>query len=192
MTKSVDLTRVIAGGAAVAAGFAGASQAQDLNGFYTGLSLGVPSGDFVIGGSDEYSHTGTASGLFAGYNHMMGDWMLAAELGFNKELGYGETDGDVYDANVSDSLTLKARVGRVFGNTLVYGSLGFVSADMNVFGSDYSMDGTVIGAGVEHGIGSNGFVGLDFTSYDFNSGNYTTYVDDISLTTTSIRAGFRF
>ena len=192
MTKTLDLTRVIASGTAMAAGFAGASQAQDLNGFYAGLSLGMPSGDFTIGGSDEYSHTGTASSLFAGYNHSMGDWVLGAELGFNSELGFGELNGDSYDANVGDSISLKARVGRVFGSTLVYGSLGFVSADMNVFGNDFSMDGTLVGVGVEQGIGSNGFVGLDFTSYDFNSGNYTVYVDDISLSTTSIRAGFRF
>ena len=192
MTKSVDITRVIAGGTAIAAGFAGASQAQDTTGFYAGLGYGVPSGDYTIGGSDEYSFSGSSSSLFAGYNHAMGEWVLGAELGFNSSIGSEFSDGDPYGTGVGETITLKARVGRVFGRTLVYGSLGFASSDLDVFGTKYSMDGTVVGAGVETGIGSNGFVGLDFSTYDFNSGEFSNYTDDISLSTTSIRAGFRF
>jgi Outer membrane protein beta-barrel domain len=192
MTKSVDIARVVAGGAAAAAGFAEASQAQDVTGFYAGLGLGMPNGSFSIGRSDDYSHGGTSSSLFAGYNHAMGDWVIGAEVGFNSGLEIEPLNGNTYDASVGKSVTLKARAGRVFGNRLVYASLGFASADMSVFGFDYGMDGMVYGAGVETGIGANGFIGLDVTADDFKNGDYTTYVDDISLTATSIRAGFRF
>jgi outer membrane immunogenic protein len=183
MTKAMDVTRVISGGAAVAAGIVGTAQAQDVAGFYGGLSLGLPNGELDLG-FEQYSFTGNAGGLFAGYNFTQGDWVFGVEVAYTGDVGSESDSGVDYGLGLSQTIDLKGRVGR---------ALGLTSSNVEWFGSEsYGVSGTMIGAGFETSLGSNGFVGLDVTSRDLNKGLYSIYTENDRFTTTSIRAGFRF
>ncbi|MBI1417860.1 MAG: outer membrane beta-barrel protein [Limimaricola sp.] len=170
-------------------------QAQTWTGPYAGLSFGAPSGtaDFKYGGT--YAYTGMPGGAFAGYNMAMGDWVFGGEVAYTN--GF-KTDTSAYgEFAVSDLLDLRARAGRVFGSTFVYGALGASFGQASYVDSSYSASGSIhgtnVGVGFEMGLGDRATFGFDVTRrmMKYNS-DISSLVTPGDLTTVSVRVGMRF
>ncbi len=194
--------RALLGSTAILIGAAGGAAAQDISGLYSGVALSFADADFTMfGGGADYSVGGNSGGLFAGYNFVQGDWVFGAELGWTG--GY-DLDMPYTDANLSDIVDIRARAGRVFGNTFVYGALGYWQGDI-VF-QDYccpsegkfDADGMSFAVGFETSMGANSFLGAELMSRNIDVGDFpdggptNDYFDFDNLVTATIRAGFRF
>lgn len=197
MAKRNRAELAVKSGAAVIVAMAGAAKAQDLQGLYGGLSYTKGSGD-VVDGSDVYSFDGNAGGAFIGYNHVMGDWLFGAEIAFSNG-DYESFDGSSPFMDAENVRDIKARVGRVFGKTLVYGVVGRSDMDIDMFGpGDTGADGdasaTAIGLGFETSLGNKAFVGGEYLNRDLDlSDGPAFYVrDGADLNTLSLRVGLRF
>lgn len=198
MTNHSGLGVVIKGGAAMVAVAAGAAKAQDLQGLYGGLSYTRGAGE-IVDGNDVYTFDGNAGGAFVGYNHVVGDWLFGAEIAFpnGEYMALEASDSPFIQAeNVRD---LKARVGRLFGRTLVYGVVGRTDLDFTVGNSPGETAGasaTAIGLGFEAPIGNKGFFGGEYLvrkDLSFDGGDAASYAEDGSeLNTLSLRMGLRF
>ncbi|MCV2879403.1 porin family protein [Sedimentimonas flavescens] len=188
-----------ASGAAVLAGMAGNAQAQDLNGFYAGISMNK-----AVGGDLQWTYYsdgggdvgGAAMGVFLGYNFaLQNGWVAGAELAFSESYDIDSYSG----VQIEDVMDLKARLGKTFGKTYAYGILGYSSADVSWASAPDFMQadgsGVSYGLGIETSFDNNGFIGGEILRRNIDAKNdadpYNAYkVDD--LTTISIRAGFRF
>ncbi|WP_374643544.1 outer membrane protein [Tabrizicola sp.] len=191
--KEVAL-KVIGSGAAMLAGSAGLSHAQDVGGWYAGAGLGAATGDFSTFGDDGYSFDGTVGSIFAGYNVVSGNMVYGGELAWN-----GGVQGDsAYVDRIGSILDLKGRLGTIVGSTLVYGSLGYSLGTFEYGGESGDFNGFSLGAGFEMPFNDNGFFGADVTTRNMSGDGEiggvpaTDYIDDAQLTTVSIRLGFRF
>lgn len=199
MARTDVAVRVIGSGAAILAGSVGLVQAQDVGGFYGGLGIGANGGDFADDG-DEYSFSGgPGASLFAGYNVVSGNLVYGGEIAWMD--GAESSDDNLYLGQITSLIDLKGRVGTMVGNTMLYGSLGYSMGDVSVDwlgvgGGDVS--GFTLGAGFETAVGENMFIGGDFTARNLNAGGSIAgvpteeYIDDVNLSTVSIRMGFRF
>lgn len=201
MAKTDVVVRMIGGGAALLAGSAGLAHAQDVAGWYGGIGVGANAGDFVAFGSDEYSFDGGPVGsLFAGYNLVSGNLVYGAELALSGKAGTNDADG-LYTGTISNMIDLKGRVGTMVGNTMFYGSLGYTIGDMAVEVDDETggdVSGVNFGVGFEAAVNDKIFIGGDVTKRNLDGGGTLyggpgeEYMDDVDLTTVSIRMGFRF
>jgi outer membrane immunogenic protein len=201
MARTDVAVRVIGGGAALMAGSAGLAQAQDVGGWYGGIGVGANGGDYLAFGSDEYSFDGSPrASLFAGYNVVSGNLVYGGEISVNGKAESSDV-GAIYAGHLTNVIDLKARVGTMVGSTLFYGSLGYSISDIEVAwdgetGGDAS--GVNFGVGFEAAVGDRMFIGGDITSRNMNVGGTLygapaeDYIDDINLSTVSIRMGFRF
>jgi hypothetical protein len=200
MAKTDVAVRMIGGGAALLAGSAGLAQAQDVAGWYGGIGVGANAGDFVALG-DEYSFDGgPVASLFAGYNVVSGNLVYGGELALSGKAGTDDEDG-LYAGTISNMIDLKGRLGTMVGTTLFYGSLGYTVGDMAVEVDDETggdVSGFNFGVGFESAVNDKIFVGGDITKRNLDGGGTLyggpgeQYMDDIDLTTVSIRLGFRF
>ena len=193
MQKSPLTKTIVAGGAAFVASLAGGVQAQGIeDGFYAGLALNKGLSDSGGAMTFEPYTFGLGGGAFVGYNFVQGDWVFGPELSATTPLHLTEPGWEGYAASAVD---LRARIGRTFGNTLVYGAVG-VSRMMtnNASSNSFSGTGVNMGIGAEMPVGSNAFVGVDLTARRANSGTIVDgeYLDGDMFNTASIRAGFRF
>ncbi len=200
MSKAETTMRLACSGAALLAGFSSSAQAQDVNGFYGGVGGAVPSGSVDLGFSG-YSISGSALGsVFAGYNVVSASGLvyggeLAVTQGTDVSGAYG-------DFGTKPMVDVKGRLGKVFGKTLVYGSLGYSMGSLtwsSGSGTMAKVGGMNIGVGFEAPIGARGFLGGDITSRDLKprgTNEYgdpsSNYVDSMNMTTVSVRVGFRF
>jgi hypothetical protein len=201
MAKTDVAVRVIGGGAALFAGSTGLAQAQDVAGFYGGIGVGANAGEYLAFGDDEYSFDGgPVSSLFAGYNLVSGNLVYGGELVLSGKAGTKDDDG-LYTGTIRNMIDLKGRVGTMVGNTLLYGSLGYTVGDVVVEVEDESggdVSGFNFGVGFESAINEKIFVGGDVTKRNLDGGGTLfggpgeQYMDDVDLTTVSIRLGFRF
>lgn len=196
MTDRNQVEIALKGGAAVMVAMAGAAQAQDLQGLYGGLSYSKGSGEACCYASDTYSFDGNASGAFLGYNHVFGDWLFGAELAFSSG-DYESFDGSSPFMDLENVRDIKARVGRVFGSTLVYGVVGRSTMDVQMWGgslADGDATATAYGLGFETGIGSKGFVGGEYLKRDLDLSEGPAFYanDGANLDTLSLRVGLRF
>ena len=201
MAKSDIAFRVLGGSAALVAGSAGLAQAQDVGGWYGGVGVGANAGDFIAFGSDEYSFSGgPGASLFAGYNMVSGNLVYGGEIALTNKAESDDAES-AYTGSISRLIDLKGRVGTMVGNTLLYGSLGYSFGDLeqkwNGSGGG-DVKGVNFGLGFETALSGNMFLGGDFTSRNLDGGGTIegepgeTYMDDATLSTVSIRLGFRF
>lgn len=196
MLKRNQADLMVRGGAAVIVAVAGAAKAQDFDGLYGGLSYTKGSGDFVDN-NDPYSFDGSAMGGFVGYNHVMGDWLFGAELAFSNGDYESFYPSSFPYLDVEDVRELKARVGRVFGKTLVYGVVGKSDFHLDVAnGAPGSADASAsaFGLGFETAIGAKTFVGAEYLRRDIDGNDVPNgYADNgAELNTLSLRMGLRF
>ena len=113
-----------------------------------------------------------------------------------------DIDGAYGSLSTKTMVDLKARLGKVFGKTLVYGSLGYSMGGLTFgdgTGTLAKVDGLNIGAGFEAPIGARGFLGGDITSRDLGPRGTndlgdpsSNHLDSMNMTTVSVRVGFRF
>ncbi len=205
MSKTETTVRVIGSGAAALAGTVGIAQAQDFAGFYGGVGVSMPSGEQTLPFGPTYSLDGSAVGsVFAGYNLVsQGGLVYGAELAVTQgsDFDMGGPYGG-FGQSTNYMVDLKGRLGKVFGTTLAYGSLGYSFSSIMWPGSTDAMakvGGVNFGAGFEVPISANGFIGGDVTqrflgpwgtnAFGDPSSNY---VDSLNMTTISVRLGFRF
>ncbi|SFH37981.1 Opacity protein [Palleronia marisminoris] len=182
---------------------------QDWTGGYVGASLGYARGDADLGGlsidadgdgdfgddddddlvaafSDVFGDIdadGAIGGVFAGYQHDFGNFVLGAELDLNATGISGDdqiitgpdTDGDGLDEeynieglDIDQVHRLKLRAGYDLGNTLVYGTVGAAYAKAEFNEEEFEGVGGVIGAGVDYKVTDNVVVGAEVLYHRFD------------------------
>lgn len=152
-------------------------------GFYGGVQLGVADADLDgSGGSD----TSVVGGVHFGYNYQMGPYVVGAELSGSL------SDNDLSGVNGGEIDTLGRlglRLGRAFGDTLIYtgGGVAFVDGEYN--GRDEEDVGYFVGVGLDQRISERWVAGLAANYHgfdDFAAGR------DLDFLTVEARLSFRF
>jgi outer membrane immunogenic protein len=159
--------------------------ASDWSGFYAGLQYGQGSGDRTEEGFDDISSDLDAYGLHAGYNRDFGQFVLGAELDYNRL--------DIDDvADKGDLWRLRGRAGYDAGRFMPYVTLGAarVSADLGD-GLDLSETGVTYGIGADFKVTEQIVVGAEYTRQNFKD---VADVDglDVDGDMVQLRASFRF
>ncbi len=161
----------------------------DVSGAYVGVGVSSFSG---VLGEYAYGVTGPASFTgFAGYNFVNGDMVYGAEVGMSSDTIY-ESYGGPY--GLTGLLDVKARLGKTFGSTFLYGTLGYTQTDYAYY---YDVEGTgtgwSIGGGFETEMTDSMFIGVDVTSRTFTDDTSSDdKIMESPITSIEIRTGFRF
>src|SRR5262245_40494989 len=150
------------------------ARAQTLAGPYVGGYIGGGSGDAhwdIVGSSNKQDHSlsGGLIGAQGGYNWIAGNWLL----GVQGDIGIGSIKGSSRCPNaafeceteLASLITVRGRVGPVFGNVSPYLTAGLASAGVRttVRGSG-SEDEDVQGhGGWAAGLGITGLIGRHIT-----------------------------
>lgn len=177
MTKTfTPLASAIALAAALAASAAHAD-AYDFQGFYGGVELGFNSLDNTVGFP---LSSGNSIGLFAGYNHALNsDVIVGGELSYGGDTDYQIAPG--VDFTVEGPMELRARLGYVTGNTMIYAALGYSWADYTQTGVGFSdsFEGVSYGLGLETLLTENIMLRLDYTHTEYETGGliYPSFFD---------------
>lgn len=183
-------------GSAVIAALAGSAAAEDLQGVYAGLGFSKGSGDIAYD-DGVYSFEGNAGSGFVGYNFLQGDWLFGAELSISNG-GFAVPEPTISPGIEAGTVRdLKARVGRVFGRTLVYGVVGRSNVDLRIEAvptAEGTATATALGIGFETALGSRTFVGAEYLArdLDFFLPDAPRADEGATLDTISIRLGMRF
>jgi len=156
MTKSfTTFSSAIALSMALAATAAHAD-ATSFDGFYGGFSLGIVDSDVnqIPSGID----TALSGDVFVGYNHALNtEWVVGAEISYGMSSGHDASALPPLSFDLENALTLSGRVGYVFDNTMIYGRVGFQTADFvgNFAPVTFDAEGVVFGLGIEHMFSDN-------------------------------------
>lgn len=153
-------------------------------GFYGGVQLGFGDGNLNRGGG---SDTGVLGGAHAGYLHDFNSFVAGveasvslADIEFDKGAG-----GDI------DTLArLGVRLGRAFGDTLVYGAAGGAFVDGDYGGRNEDELGYFVGGGIEHRLNTRWSVGVAANYHRFDG--YGGPGRDLDLVTVEGRLSLRF
>ncbi|SFH16323.1 Opacity protein [Palleronia marisminoris] len=133
----------------------------DWTGGYVGASLGYGDVDAEIVEPLDLDASGAIGGVFAGYQHDFGSFVLGAELDANLanlDVDVDAIDLDGVDISVDRLHRLKVRAGYDAGRALVYGVAGAAYGNLHVevddldglSGEDDASDwGYVVGAGAD-------------------------------------------
>ena len=154
--------------------------AYDWSGPYLGAGA-VYSHSRATDSTDQYdlpSASGPGLGLLGGYNWQRGSLVFGAEaaavLSTNEEFNdCGLGGGASCEVKIDNFWSVRGRVGAAFGQTLVFGTLGY-SADqwaMGVPGERTSIryHGAVFGIGAEHAVADRTSVRADLEHYRYGS-----------------------
>ena len=188
---------VFFGTAAMALSAASGAQAEEgIGGVYGGLSFGsVINNDDFLGNGDEYVLDGSGVGAFVGYNVEKNNLVYGGELNYAGNIDANSNGNSDYSGmGLTNVIDVKARVGRLFGTTLVYGAVGFTSAGVNAsFGVPSSAIGSNVSLGVEKTFSNNMFIGLELTHRNLNveDGQYISNTK-LKLDSASLRIGMNF
>lgn len=182
--KTVLKTLTLA--AAVSAGLSNIAAAQDAEkweGFYAGARVNMQNLD--ISGVPFGFDPDVNAGLFGGYNHAVApNFVLGAELSYDGGLDYNIGGGNL---KLDNNLGVRARGGYAFGNSMLYGTLGYASTEWDVPGfATGSADGFVYGIGLETLLTENISTRFEYTrtDYDFSGpalGGRSGEVDAFSI-----------
>ncbi len=155
-----------------------APQFGDWTGFYAGAQYGQGEAKAEFG-SQSGKRDLDAYGVFAGYQHDFGSYVLGGELNYNKvELDDVSGKGDL--------LSLRARAGYDLGRFLPYVTVGYAYLD-----ADDSENGLVYGIGGDFKVTERFVLGAEYTRHDFDDiGNVSGL--DLKADTVQVRASFRF
>lgn len=163
----------------------------DWTGPYAGISLGYGDVDAEVFEPLDIDAGGALGGVFAGYQHDFGNFVLGAELDGNianmdvdfDDLSdlvsdFGEDDlADAIDdieIGVNRLHRLKLRAGYDAGRALVYGVAGAAYANLNVdvdfadIDEEYDDWGYVVGAGTEVRVTDNVSLGAEVLYHKFD------------------------
>jgi outer membrane immunogenic protein len=150
MTKTfTPLASAIALAAALAASSAHAD-ATSFEGFYGGLSISSVGISPNWTAADIQNSVGYE--LFGGYNHALNsNWVVGGELSFGAS-GTHDVSGSATTVDLENMVTISARAGYVFDNTMIYGRLGYQIGEFSISTNPVTPDleGVIFGLGVEH------------------------------------------
>ena len=156
--------------------------AADWQGSYAGIAFARPSGDnfWVVpsqGPSTTDDFSGNVTSITGGH-----DWQRG-NLVYGLGLTYGSGDitanpqtnlwtCDACSTTISKMASLRGRIGLAMGKTLIYATGGIALADAEgiiesttLVGND-TLNGTVFGLGVEHRVGGNLSVSVEYLKTD--------------------------
>lgn len=166
-TQMNTILKTTLAAATLAVGLAGAAAAQDAtqwNGFYGGLQFDITSPE--LDGTPTQVGTGHGGTAFVGYNHAIDqNWVVGGELSFGRQSGMEAGPNELI---IENAVHLRGRAGYNVGNTLLYGSLGYMTADFNGGGPDISGDGMTFGLGAETMITDRVSARIEFTRSDMD------------------------
>lgn len=178
----------IAAGLAMLAGTAQAADRDQSTAYdWTGLYLGAV-GSFVTGENKWWDgpydlDDSFFGGVFAGYNHQIGNVVLGAEIvgqfGKMKEADYPT----LWYQNIID---FNARFGYAHDRALFYVAGGYSFANIEEDGGHFTMDGYNIGAGVDFAVTENLIFGVEYTYRDIDG--ICTHDEDVEGNISSLQA----
>lgn len=183
----------------------GVLQAQDWAGLYAGLSAAPVDGTYrhydsgVISPPNTSPIDGELKGAFVGYN------MQSGNLVYGGELAYSSGDLRLNGSTIyfiRDSLDVRGRVGYSLGRALVYGTVGWTTADQHwddgaVTNSPVRVDGLSLGLGIDVQATDRVFFGLAYqrvtlVAEEGEIGGFPLVETNSDLEQVSLRVGFRF
>ncbi|MBP6010649.1 MAG: porin family protein [Alphaproteobacteria bacterium] len=224
MTKQVLLASVFAFGAVVAPASAGtwngfyiglnaggAFGDTDWTNVSNTTGGGAGAINFAPGQTIDQSVDGVGGGAQLGYNYQMSNWLFGLEVGWSA-LDYDETTLNTNPGDTNEFVTSEInwlasaalRAGWTWDNSVVYLKGGYAMTKVNTdhfdpgnlsYSTDEDHSGWTAGAGIEHQIGDNVSVGLEYNYYDFGNQDHTgttagpaTVVNDIDVTLQTVTA----
>ena len=158
----------------------------DWSGIYGGLSYSGTRGRLKDPAkvSTDFNK-GSAPGAFVGYNFQNGGLVYGGELAY---FGFSSSDlkGDS-TTKVKNALDAKARLGYAFGRALVFGTVGYSTAHIDLAGNSQSFNGVSYGVGADYLVTDNIFLGAEYTKRNLSKNSY-----DADPSTFGIRVGYKF
>lgn len=153
---------------------------NDWTGGYVGAALSFHDGKVSAGGSS-VSEDDSGLGLFAGYNYDMGQYVVGAELSYDR----ASKDGvDV------DLARLKGRLGYDAGQWMPYATLGMAHVKGDTGSLSISDNGVSFGLGVDFAVSRNFVMGAELTRSSFS--NVEGSGADLDIDTIQIRGSWKF
>lgn len=170
---------------------------SDWAGTYAGATYATASGenDYYGDGSssDIFPLEGTAFGGFVGYRQNVGALVVGGEASFLSgpdifETGY---EGDYFYENVID---LKLTAGYSISSALAYASVGYATSTFDGGGTIDTINGWLVGVGVDVMLTDSFFVGAEYVYRDMRNDDFWETDDGLNgqLSTLQVRGGFRF
>ncbi len=156
----------------------------DWTGAYAGLQYDILDGDAVIGGALD----GDAFGLFGGYRHDFGTFVLGGEIDYMVG-DLSPTVGPGLD--VDGLLRLGVEAGYDAGPALIYGTLGYARADISAGGANIDFDGTFYGIGIDYAVSERVTIGAELLRHQFDDINGIAG-NDLDMTSFGINVAYRF
>lgn len=156
------------------------STGSDWTGGYVGLGLSNHNAEVSFGGLSA-SDSDTGLGVFAGYNHDFGQYVVGGELSFDR----------ASDSGVDLDLTrLKGRIGYDAGQWMPYAMLGFARLDATDGFDSYGKSGVTFGLGADFAVTNNFVLGLELSRSAFS--DFIVEGIDADIDTLQIRGSWKF
>lgn len=152
---------------------------------------------------------GTPIGARVGYDVSLGSgWLMGVEGAINPGAvsdTIADPAGELRDTittKLDQNMELKARLGYVTGQTLLYGTAGIASARSTILLDDAvapnetdTLKGMLIGAGVEHKLSDKLSISLEYIHTDYDTQSIyadTRYALDADVVSDSVRIGMNY
>ena len=165
------------------------ADASDFAGFYAGFELGNANLENSFGLPLQSAHTG---GVFVGYNHAVTpDIIVGAELSYGLDRDHQIAPGVTFA--VEGPLELGARAGYVFGNSMVYATLGYTWADFTQTGAPFSesFEGMSYGLGLETLVSDTISLRIEYSHTTYNTGGLI-YASNLDFASDAVSIGVAF
>ena len=152
--------------------------AQDWSGAYVGVQSANSSytNRYFVDGVFDFSPVdggGAMHGLFAGYNHQIGNVVVGGEIAYL--IGKPAYDGSP-EFFYTDMLDLKARAGYSLGRVLPYAVIGWSKTEWrNPSLLPVDADGMSYGLGVDIRVSDRVLVGLEYLKRDLVGDNWVEF-----------------
>ena len=166
-------------------GASSAAADTDWTGFYAGLQYVSPNAEFFEGSDQDDVPFSDTAGVFLGYDHDFGKFVLGGELTYNKFDDDGAVVGE------TEHYQLRARLGADLGATLTYVTVGATKAEL------LDAPGGVDARGLTYGIGAEYLVNEKFSvgfEYSLNKLDEVKTLPDVEVNVDllQLRASYRF
>lgn len=155
----------------------------DWNGGYVGLGLTYGRSSFSQPTFPEYFPGGTGVGIsgLAGYNWQSGNMVYGVEghLGTARLNGSDIVAGDEIQTDIDGLASIRGRIGVAQDRTLFFATLGAAAGRMThtavgIDSQSQTLNGGVIGVGIEHAVSQGLHIRGDLEHYRFRSRDFTT------------------